>query len=609
LIIFEQMKRCCVSIFLVFICCIKLFAQTNELELAKQFAANGEQQKALDIYQKLYKQDNETYYPVYVNSLLSFKKFDDAINIIKKMARKHPDDRQYTILLGAAYTQQGSVEKANALYDDIIKNLPADQSRIAMLASQFYQGGNIDYAIKIFQQGRKLLHSDIIFSYELINLYRYKRDKAALTEEYLNFLPSNPAFISQAENSLSTLYEGPDDYDLLKTGLLKRIQKDPQQTIYAELLTWQFLQQKEFDLALNQALALSRRQNDDGSSIFELCRTLTANEAYDAAIRGYEYLVSKGKDNELYIPAKIELINTKNLRVTSGKYTSDDLVSLEKDYKDLLNEFGKNSNTAFAMQKLANLQMFKLHKLDDAQKLLEETITIPNIKPDLLAICKLDLGDVLLINNQPWDATLLYSQVEKDFPNTSIGQDAKYRNAKLAYYTGDFTWAKGQLDVLKAATSQLIANDALNLSLLISDNVNADSTGAALKIYARADLLIFAEEPDKALKTLDSIDKKFPGNSLTGDILMAKARLLIQQKDYNSAVTLLKKIVDENSTSLWADDAVFMLGDIYENHLSNKDQAKIYYQKIITDYAGSLWINEARKRFRVLRGDKNEVPS
>jgi tetratricopeptide (TPR) repeat protein len=603
------MKLICAYIFFVIICCSTLFAQDNNLQLAKQFAANGEQQKALDIYQKLYKQDNEKYFNDYFNVLLGLKKFDEAINISKKMIHKHPADHQYVILLGNAYSQQGAIEKANALYDELLKNLPADQSEIAMLAAQFYQNSNIDYAIKIFQQGRRVLHSDILFSYELINLYRYKRDKTALTDEYLNFLPSNPAFISQAENALSSVYEGPADYDILKLALLKKIQKDPQQTLYIELLTWQYLQQKEFDQALNQALALSRRQNDDGSSIFELCHTLIANEAYDAAIRGYEYLVNKGKDKELYIPAKIELIDTKNLQVTSGKYTNDELISLEKDYNDLLNEFGKNANTAFAMQQLANLQAFKLHKLNDAQKLLEETIALPNIKPGLLASCKLDLGDVLLLNNQPWDATLLYSQVEKDFPNTSTGQDANYRNAKLAYYTGDFTWAKGQLDVLKAATSQLIANDALNLSLLISDNINADSTGAALKMYARADLLIFAQKPDKAFQTLDSINTKFPGNSLADDILMAKARLLIQQKDYAGAVPLLKKIAGEHSTSLWADDAIFMLGDIYENHLANKEEAKIYYQKIITDYAGSLWINEARKRFRLLRGDKNDVSS
>ncbi|UOE50192.1 tetratricopeptide repeat protein [Mucilaginibacter sp. SMC90] len=596
-------------IVIIFVFCFStpLLAQDNDLLLAKQYNANGEPQKALEIYQKLYKQNNENYYSVYVNTLLSLKKFDEAESITKKLIRRHPDDHQYTIMMGNIYTQEGNMSKADAIYDDLIKSLPADQGEIAALASQFYQSANIDYAIKIFQQGRKLLKNDNVFTYELINLYRFKRDKVSLTDEYLNFLPQNPNFINQAENAFSNVYEGGADYDMLKTALLRRIQKDPQQTVYADLLTWQYLQQKEFDLALNQALALSRRQNDDGNSIYDLCRTFIANEAFDEAIRGYEYIISKGKATPLYIPSKIELINTKNLKVTSGKYLPEDLLGLEKDYNDLLTEFGRNASTAFAMQKLANLQAFKLHKLKDAQKLLEDATKLSDIRPALLADCKLDLGDIYLLNNQPWEATLLYSQVEKDFPATATGQDALFRNAKLAYYTGDFTWAKGQLDVLKVATSQLIANDALNLLLLIQDNLVADSTGAALKMYARADLQIFAQNPEKAVITLDSISKKFPNNSLDDDIMMSKSRILIQQKDFAGAVPLLKKIIEEHPADLWADDAVFMLGDIYENRLNDKTIAKNYYQKIITDYPGSLWINEARKRFRLLRGDKPDA--
>ena len=591
----------------MFLFCSGLLAQVNDLQLARQFTTNGELQKALDIYQKLYKQDNDAYYIYYVNGLLGLKKFDEAENITKKMLRKHPGDHQYTISLGRIYTQKGEIEKANAVYDDLVKNLPADAGEIANLASQFYQAENADYAIKIFLQGRKLMHNDNLYSFELINLYRYKRDKANLIEEYLNFLPDNPSFITQAENALASIFEGEADYNMLKASLFKRIQKDPQQTIYVDFLTWQFLQQKEFDQALNQALALSRRQNDDGNSIFDLCQTLVSDEAYETAIRGYEYVISKGKDQPLYIPSKIELINTKNLLITSGKYTQADLLSLEKDYINLLNEFGKTNSTVFAMQKLAKLQAFKLHKPVDAQKLLEGAINIPDIKLNLLNSCKLDLGDVYLMNGQPWEAALIYSQVETAYPNTTLGQDAKFRNAKLAYYTGDFTWAKGQLDVLKAATSQLIANDALNLSLLISDNLLADTAGKALKMYARADLQIFEEQPEKAMLVLDSIGIKYPGNSLSDDILMAKARILIQQKNYADAIVPLKKILDEHPFNLWADDAVFMLGDMYENHLNNKDQAKIFYQKIITDYPGSLWINEARKRFRLLRGDKPDA--
>jgi tetratricopeptide (TPR) repeat protein len=589
----------------------QLFAQENELQLARQYSQTGELQKALDLYQRLYKTDNEAYFSLYVNTLISLKKLDEAENITQKIARKHPEESRYAITLGKIYTEQGKADKAASVYDDLLKKIPADASVISNLSTRFYQSENFAYAIKTMQQGRKLLKNDQLFAMEIISLYRLTGNKEGITEEYLNFLPANPVYINQAQNTLATLYKDANDYDILRVALLKRLQKDPQQIVYTNLLTWQYLQQKEYDQALNQALALSRRSNNNnGSDIFELCQTLVSNEAYDTAIRGYEYLLTKNtRTDELYIPTKIELVNTKNLKITTGKYLTADLLSLEKDYTDLISDFGRTASTAFAMQKLANLQAFKLHKLNDAQRLLEDAVKIPNLRPQLLAGCKLDLGDVYLMNGQPWEATLIYSQVEKAYPATSMAQDANYRNAKLAYYTGDFTWAKGQLNVLKAATSQLIANDALNLSLLIGDNLAVDTAGNALKIYARADLLIFKEEPEKAVITLDSIDKKYPGNTLKDDILMAKARILLQQKNYQAALIPLKQIAAEHQTDLWADDAVYLLGTIYEEQLNDKETAKGYYQKIITDYPGSIWIGHARKHFRILRGDKPDSSS
>lgn len=579
------------------------FAQNDDLRLAGQYTMNGEPQKAADIYQKLYKENNEGYFPLYFNALLSLKKFEEAENITKKMLKQHPKTYQYNIALGRIYRETGNQEKADALYDDLLKNMPAEQMVINDIASQFYQAENMDYAIKTFVQGRKVLHSDQLFTNELISLYRFKHDKVNVVNEYLNLLQVTPEYVTQAKSVLAGMFEGAADYNMLKLALLKLIQQYPQQTVFADLLTWQYLQQKQFNMAMNQALALNRRQNDGGNAIIELSQTLVANQAYDEAIRGYEYVVAKGKENDLYINARIELLNAKNLKVTSGKYEQADLLDLEKDYLSLLTEFGRNPGTAFAMQRLAKLQAFKLHKFADAQKMLEETVAIPGLRRSLLDECKLDLGDIYLLNNKPWDASLTYMQVQSDEQGSPLGQEANYRNAKLAYYTGDFTYAKGQLDVLKAATSQLIANDALNLSLLISDHTVFDSTGNALKMYARADLAIFKEDPDKALITLDSIDKVYPKNDMIYDILMAKAKIFIQKKDYQMAITPLKKIAEEGKNDLWADDAVFMLGDIYENHLDDKASAQIWYQKMISDYPGSLWINESRKRFRILRGD------
>ncbi|UEG53977.1 tetratricopeptide repeat protein [Mucilaginibacter daejeonensis] len=587
----------------------RLSAQDNDLQLARQYTQTGETQKAADIYQRLYRQDNEAFFQPYADVLISLKKLDEAENITKKILRKHPAESQYAIMLGKIYTEQGHPEKASEVYAELVKKLPPDPASISSLATQFYQVGDIDQATNILKEGRKLLRNDRLFAMELISLYRMKRDKPGVTDEYLNFLPDNPVYLNQAENVLASLYEGTADYDLLRSALLRRLQKDPQQIVYSGLLTWLYLQQKEFDQALNQAMALDRRQHKgSGNDVFELCRVLAANEAYDTSIRGYEYLLTRNKPtDDLYIPTKIELVNVKASKITSGKYTQADLLSLEKDYQALLNEFGKNAGTAFAMQKLANLQAFKLHKLNDAQKLLEEAMGITNMRPQLYANCKLDLGDVYLMNGLPWEATLIYSQVEKANAGTPIAQDANYRNAKLAYYTGDLQYAKAQLNVLKAATSQLIANDALNLSLLISDQLAVDTAGKALKQYARADLEIFKERPEKAMMILDSIDQKYPGDPLSDDIMMAKARIYLQQKNYPLAITQLKRIVADHPNDLWADDAIYMLGTIYEDQLHEPATAKDYFQKIITDHPGSIWIGEARKHFRSLRGDKPDT--
>ena len=583
---------------------VPAFAQQDDILLARQYSASGEKDKASQIYQKLFKQDNEAFFKPYIYSLVGLKKFEEAENVSRKMIKKNPANADYAISLAGIYTEEGELPKAEAVYRDILKNLPPDENQINYLANQVYQSGNTDFAIKVFLQGRALLHNNQLFSMQLINLYRFSRQKMLMAAEYVNLLLSSPDYLYQAQNNISGQFDDPADYDQLRSILLEKIQKNPESIVLIQLLTWQYLQQKEYDMALTQMIALSRRQKDNGEQVFQLCQTLSGNDAFDAAIRGYEFVISKGKQNEYYIPARVELLNTKNAKIVSGKYLPQDLLSLEKDYQDLLTEFGQNNNTAFAMQKLARLQAFKLHKTAEAQKLLEQAIKIPNLRPSLLADTKMDLGDVYLLTNQPWEATLLYSQVEKDFPASNVAQEAKYRNARLAYFTGDFVWAKAQLDVLKAATSQLIANDAINLSLLISDNTTFDTTGNALKMYARADFLIYKEQNERAMLTLDSIDKTYPGNSLTDDILMAKARIFIQQKQYETALAPLQKIAEEHPADLWADDAVFMMADIYDNHLNDKPKALKFYQKIITDYPGSLWITEARKKFRLLRGDQ-----
>jgi tetratricopeptide (TPR) repeat protein len=584
------------------------FAQiASEEVLALQYFQNGDYPKALSIYEKLFNQsrDQLRYYDQYYNSLIKLKGYDAAEKLVKKMMNSHKGNFTFMVDYGRILRERGEADKANDWYNKLLKNLSKEEHAIRELSVTFYRAEAYDYSIKTLLAGRDLLNDEMAFSFDLLALYRYQKNKTLLIQEYLHLLSKTPdvQLIYQAKSAFSSVLDSPDDYLALRSALLRKIQKEPQNTVYSDLLAWQYIQQKEFDLALKQTIALDKRLKEDGERVYELTEVLISNSAYEPAIEGLEYLLSKGASNPHYVQAKMQILFAKNKQLISGKFSSSDLVQPENDYQTLLKEFGHTANTVFAIRQLASLQAFHLNKPTNAVELLEEALKIPRVPSTIIGQIKLELGDIYILTGEVWEAALIYGQAEKEFANEPIGQDAKFKNAKLSYYQGDFTWAKAQLDVLRSSTSQLIANDALNLGLLIAENTESEADTNALRKLSKADFLVFINQFDKAIKTLDSISVLYPQNSLQDDILMLKAKTYQKQNLTNNAIEQLNLIVTNHSADIWGDDALFMLAGIYESDLKDNAKAMEYYQKIITDFPNSLFITEARKRFRNLRGD------
>ena len=581
-------------------------AQLNADEaMAVQYFQSGDYEKAALLYEKLFNRTkNTSYYDPYFTCLLRIKKFDQAEKLVRVLQKNNPENYSYPIDLGRVFQERGEQEKSNTLYNNLIKNLPSNEFAIKDLAITFYRADAYDFSIKTFLNGRKILNDEKAFIFDLLSLYRYRKDKIMLIQEYLLLLTINPDALQQAQNVLGNTLEGKDDFDILKTAILRRLQKDAQNIALTELLAWQYLQQKDFDMALRQTIALDRRLKEEGGRVFELSKLLVSNLAYEQGVEALNYLITKGEKGRYYIPAKIDLLNVKSVQLTKGKLNNTDLLTLESDYETLLKEFGRSSGTAFAIRQLANLQAFYLKKPAIAAENLQKLLELPGITPVIIAQAKLELGDIYTLSGEPWEAALIFGQVEKSFPNEVYGHEAKFKNSRLAYFQGDFLWSKAQLDVLKSSTSQLIANDALNLSLLISDNLQNENDTAALKSYSEAELTIFKNQQEEAFEILDSINILFPANSLADDILMVKSKMYIRSNQLDQAVDNLQTIIDNFSSDLWADDALFILADLYETKLNQPEKAIELYQKIINDYSDSLYIIEARKRFRQLRGDK-----
>ena len=590
---------------IILICFVAKAQERNDEIIAAQYYQSDDFEKAAVLYQNLFsKSKNPVYYEPFINSLIKLKQYDEAEKLARKQHKTDPENAVYSIDIGRLYQERGQTDKANDWYNNLIVNLPKNEFLIRDLANNFYRIEAYDYAVKAFLSGRKVLKNENAFAFDLIRLYLYKKDKVLLIYEYLNLLSTNSEILPQAQNVLSTVLEDNDDYDILKASLLRRIQKDPQSLVYTEMLTWQYIQQKEFDLALRQTLALDRRFKEEGERVYELAALLIENKAYDQAIHALNYLLKKGISNKYYVPAKINILSSQNKLLIAGKFSNQELVSLEKGYQELLTEFGENLNTAFAIRQLANLQAFYLGKIKSAEVVLERLLAIPNLSAQMVGQTKLELGDIYILANEPWEAALIYGQLEKQFANEPFGQEAKFRNSKLSYYQADFSWAKAQLDILKGSTSQLIANDAMNLSLQISENLQTPADTQALKKFALADLHIFKNQPDKALSILDSVQKNFPSSPLIDDILMSRAKIFAKKNSYQESINELTKILTNHSTDIWADDALFMMADIYEKNLNDLPKASQLYQQLITDFPGSVLVTEARKRFRNLRGDK-----
>jgi hypothetical protein len=489
---------------------------------------------------------------------------------------------------------------------EILNNLPKDEFKIREIATALYQRQEFDLAAEVFLKGRKILKNDQLFNFDLLALYRYRKDKERLIEEYLRTLVTMPEMLQQAQAAFSMVFDNNADYQLLQAALYKRIQKDPQNEAFAQLLTWQYIQQQEYEMALRQLIAQDKRIKDDGGILFGYTQIFISNKAFETAVKAYTYLLQKGKENEYYLPSRFGMIDAQYQLLEAVKNDEKEIRGLTARYQAVLDEYGKNAKTLFAIRKLAALQAQYLHQPLQAIVLLQDALKMPGIPASETGEIKLELGDNYVLTGKPWEAILLYGQVTKEFENQNISNEAQYRTARLSFFQGNFSYAKSQADVLKASTTQLIANDALNLSLLLSDHLESRADTLALMMYAAADFLQYRNLLPDAVRKLDSIGIVYPQNNLSDDILMAKARIAIKKGDFNGAVAQLRQLVTQPQKDIWTDDALFTLAGLYEVQLNDAEQAKIYYQKLITDFPGSMFIAEARKHFRKLRGDHIE---
>ena len=604
------MKKILLIVCLIIAAIPGLYAQKgNDDQLAMYYYERKEYDKAVSYFEKIYDKNPDAYYTYYYNCLTELKEFGKAEKITKKQLKRNDDNVYLYVRLGNIYKLQGNPDKEKEQYNKAVKELVPEQSAIFALAHAFEDATLFDYAIEVYKKGRKEFPTTYPFFYEIAELYKKKGDLKAMINEYLDAIDfrESELYTAQANLQQSLGYDdknGGFNNPLLKQELQKRIQKSPDKVVFSEFLIFLQNQQKDFEGSFTQSKALDKRQKEDGTRIMELAKLCISNENYTVAEKCYQYIISKGKENPYYDIAIIEKLNTSFIRLTlQNNPPVTEVMLLETSIESAIKEYGVTNMTLPLIKKSALLKAYYLNKPQEAIESLENTITQYSFAKNTLADIKLDLGDMNLLVGNIWDASLLYSQVEKDFKYEPVGQDAKFRNAKLSYYASDFQWAKSQCDVLKGATSKVIANNALDLSLIITDAIGVDTNDVPLSMFASAELLILQHQYDRAIARLDSINTLFSEHTLGDDIYYKKAEIYKRTNRYAEAEKMYQNIVEFYPNELYGDDALFKEAELNERYLNNQEKARELYQDLLVKYPGSIYVVEARKRFRDMRGD------
>jgi len=573
-------------------------------KLANNYFKNGEYEKAAELYIKLYNQSpsNTFYFERYVDALFRANKYRQAEKDIKKHIKKRPELSYLYASLGKALEYQGKRKKAEEYYNKALHSLQPREIDIRRMANLFMRYGLANYAIKTYEQGEKLFGNPNKYALLRGNIHRSLGNKDEMIMAYLDYLWDHPNHLNLIKSNFSR-YLSAEDRETLAAELFARLRQHPEFMPYRELLLWHFLQEKDYDKALEIAVASDKMGRDHGAKVIYVAQTAFIQEDYEVASKAYQYILqNKSKNNPYYFTAFTRWLESRrNLILNNPQHTEEELRSLVEEYKRFLDIHGFNASTAPVAIAYAHTLIFYVHDLPPAIEVLKKVVAMQGLDPRIKAKAKIMLADAYLIANERWEATLLYSQVDKSLKEDPLGEEARYKNAMLAYYFGDFDWAREQFGILKSATSRLISNDAIDREVFIMENSGLDTSMDAMKALAKAELGLFQRNYDAALKILDSLTVALPNHEIIDDVLYLKGQIYLSQKLYDKAIEVYGALITNHPDAIRTDNALFALAELYEHTLQQPQKAMEYYEKIFIDYPSSTFAIEARERYRRLQ--------
>ena len=584
---------------LILFCCFSLQNYAQDQQLAFQYFRNGEYEKAASIYKPLHQQNpyNSVYLSYLIDCYQQLQQFDEVVTLVNKQLSTYKNQEYLFVEIGYNYQLQYDQIKAEEYYKKAIEAITISPNFGYIIGKTFQDNHLLDYALLAYNKAMEI-NSNSNYNFQIALIYGEKAEIENMFNTYIEMVSDNDTFLSSIKNYIGRYITDDAENEaniILRKLLLKRLQTNPE-IKWNNLLSWLFMQQKDYNKALIQEKAIFKRNATDINSIVEIGKIAFEDNDYEAAKNCFLFVLENNKELETELTSKLYL-----LEIDLNSNVSYE--NIENQFQQLFNQYGKNINTVGIQAIYAEFLAFKKNEPENGIAILKESLKFP-LNEFQIGHLKTKLADILVFTGKFSSALIYYTQVQNDLKNHTIGQEARFKIAQTSYFKGDFEWAQSQLKVLKNSTSQLIANDALDLNLLITDNAVKDSLKIAFKKYALADLLTFQNKNQEAIEVLQEVLNNFKGHPIEDEALFKQAQIFEKLNMYIKAEQNYLQIISINKEDILADDAHFYLAELYLNKLKNTEKAKEYYQKIIFEYPSSIFLVDARKKFRNLRGDE-----
>ncbi len=589
-----------IKIIVVFIL-FSAFCYSQNSQLAYSYFRKGEYKKAAKLYEQLHQKNKirRDYFKKLLSCYQLTEDFEKASNLLKIQMEAFPRQPHLNIELGYNYQLQNQIDKATPYYDKALLALEDNPNNGYLIGTAFKDNHLLDYALKAYLKAMEL-NPKLNFDVYVASIYGEQAEIEKMFNAYLNMIEKNETYFSTVQRYAGRFISD-DSQDsnniLFRKLLLKKVQKTPKDS-WNILLSWLYMQQKDYGKALMQEKALYKRRLEDLNRIVDLGVLAFNNKDYETSKNTFSYILENTTDPNALVDAELYLLESGIATAENEK----ELLEVGNKFNELLNKYGNNKATIDLQIAYADFLTFKKNQPQQAIAILKEALKITSSQFQNGSV-KIKLADVLVYTGKFNQALINYTQVQTKLKNSRLAQTARFKVAQTSYFKGDYKWALSQLKVLKSSTSQLIANDALELHLLISDNLAGDSIPKALKAYARADLLAFQNRNSEAIDSLTAVLENFKGHPIEDEALFKQATLFEKTKAYDVAENNYQKIIALQSDGILVDNAYFKLGQLYDTKLQDIEKAKEMYQKIIFEFPSSIFLVEARKRFRKLRGD------